>query len=379
MDFGYCPGITAFDKKIAGMFEVRANTKLIKIKHAKNVDEFIEFLDTDTTIVTRPVQDILLGAHGTAKGQLSVTFTDKVIQGIIRSKTPYLVLEFAEAQGLGKLEPATIKTDSNFHIKGCTIGQSKPYVDKLKKVLGVNITITAPKLFQQIAFIDKVGYVEGLGHDFFVTSLTPIPTRPKMIKAFQDKKLKFFDGTTDVPDNLWKKWLPQDVSEGERTAKFNVKLKPTIKFSSSAEFAAFDFKDDIGFVYRKEPTPVYTNSNWTGTSIPTDSAAKKAFLEPLLKADKDYDPTKTDFPIHMWYGFSNVADYLNDWEWTINNPRPKVLQAQGNRYFARIIVPACKLSGKFNELLYNFYPVAGAAQAARTGISQTDTNFYLIV
>ena len=382
MDYGFCPGITPFDIKIADMLAARANTTLIKRSQAKNIEKFVDFLNTDTS-VTRPVQDILLGAHGTAKGQLSVQFTDTKIQNIIWDKTPYNpVLLFADAQGLGKLATGTVQTGSNFHVKGCTIGQNKPYVDRLKKILGGNVTLTAPKLFQQITRLrvnnTDVGFIEALGHDFFVTSTAEIKTRAKMIAAFQAKQLDFFNGTK-VPNNLWKKWLPANVTQGEREAKFNLVLKPAIKFNASTVIGKLNVKDDIGFTYRKETTPIFTNMNWTGTTLPTGNSAIITFLEPQMQADKDYDPTKTDFPIYMIYGFSNVTDYLNDWTWTVVNPRQKVLQAYGERYFARIIVPACKTSGKFNELLYNFYPLPGAVQTALTGISQTDPQFYLIV
>jgi hypothetical protein len=383
MDYAFVPnkGLDAFNRKIYETLKLRPNTTMVERASAATVEDLITFLNDDSS-VSRPISNILIGSHAADRGWISIPFTSKAINGIIKAITEYSTLEFADTNSIARIKPATVATPAIIQIKGCLIGQAKPFVDKLKTVFGGQVTIHAPLFVERLVYLDKSGYVESFAHDFSITSLTPLKTRKDIISAFQARtpKFQFLDGT-NVPDKMWKTWLPATTTlktGGYTETKIKVKLVPAVKISASKEWGALEGKDEMGFTHRLE-THNFGDKNWTGTlPAATDTAGKIALLKPLLAADPLYDITKTKFPLYMRWEFSNLDDFLAGFNWELTALPTKGLNATGTRFFVRILVPICEPSSTTN-LRYNFYPEAGASAPAHNTVPDNDPKFYLIV
>jgi len=383
MDYAFVPnkGLDAFNRKIYDTLKLRPNTTMVERADAKTVEELITYLNDDSS-VTRPISNILIGSHAADRGWISIQFTSRVINGIINNKTEYPTLEFADSNSIARIKPATVQLPATIHIKGCLIGQARPFVDKLKAVFGGQVNIHAPLFFERLVYLDKSGYVESFAYDFSLTSLTPLKDRNDIISAFQTRtpKFQFLDGT-DVPDKMWKIWLPRTTAlktGGYTPSKIKVKLVPPVKRTSTTEWGSLAGEDEMGFTHRLE-THHFNDKNWTGTlPATTNTAGKIALLKPLIAADPLYDITKTKFPLYMRWEFSNLDDFLAGFNWELSAVHPKGLNATGTRFFVRILVPICEPSST-NNLRYNFYPEAGALAAAHNNIPDNDPKFYYIV
>ena len=381
MDFAFVPNkaLDDFNQKIFETLQLRPNTTMVKRADAKNVEELINFLNDDPS-VSRPIGNILIGSHAADKGWISVQFTGRAINGSFQTRTEYSTLEFAETNSIGRIKPATVQLPSTIFIKGCVIGQAKPFVEKLKAVFGGQVNIHAPVFFERLAYLKKTGYVESFAYDFVVTSLKPFKDRSAIISAFQARtpKFQFLDGT-DVPDKMWKTWLPpktdRKTTDDHTPSKIPVKLVPPIKLNAKEEWGSHEGEDPHGFTHRQD-TLVFSVKNWTGTlPAATDIPGKIAFLKPLMAADPLYAHPK--FPMHMRWEFKTLDDFLAGFNWELSAV-PKGLNAVGTRFFVRILVPVCEPSST-NNLKYNFYPEAGAIAPAHNGIPDNDARFFFIV
>jgi hypothetical protein len=382
MDYAFVPnkGVDDFNRKIYAMLKLRPNTTMVERANATTVEDLITYLNNDTS-VSRPIGNILIGSHAADKGWITIPFTGTPINGIVHSRTEYSTLEFADTNSIARIKPATVQTSAIIHIKGCVIGQAKPFVDKLKKVFGGQVTIHAPLFFESLIYLDKAGYVESFAYDFSITSLTALKTRNDIISAFKRRnpKFKFLDGT-DVPDEMWKKWLPDKtpLQQGFTPSKFKVKLVPPIKLNATQEMGALNTTNAMGFTHRVD-TENFSDKNWTGTlPAQTDTAGKIALLKPLMAADPLYDISKTNFPVYMKWESKNVDDFLAGFNWELSAVTPKGLNATGTRFFVRILVPICEPSSSTN-LRYNFYPETGAVAPAHNTVPDNDPKFYYIV
>src|SRR5262245_6331310 len=152
MDFGFAPDGDDHVGNLRSMFERRATTTLINEKNAPGVNtvrQFITHLDGNSK-VTKPVGDLLIGAHANNEGQFFIPMFPGQ-----KGHTKYETLEesLKDATKSIKIPDALIgfTTGSQVthfvHIKGCNLGQAMPFVKKLKEALGGNVKLTVPKLF----------------------------------------------------------------------------------------------------------------------------------------------------------------------------------------------------------------------------------------
>src|SRR5436190_2484197 len=191
MDYGFVPnkGLDDFNRKIYEAIKLRPNTIMVERSDAKTIEELIKYLNDDAS-VTRPITNILIGSHASDQGWLVIRFTDQQINGLYDTRTEYTTLEFADTNSIARIKAATVQLPATIHIKGCTVGQAKPFVDKMKAVFGGQVNIHAPLFFENLVYLDKVGYVESFAYDFTLRTVVPLKKRTDIITALQNRNPK---------------------------------------------------------------------------------------------------------------------------------------------------------------------------------------------
>src|SRR4030095_11609356 len=76
VDYGFAPGRTAQDKRARRLFQRRANTTLVAPKALTTVRGFATHLLTSAP-VTRPIDDVLIGAHANSEGWIFIPMFPK--------------------------------------------------------------------------------------------------------------------------------------------------------------------------------------------------------------------------------------------------------------------------------------------------------------
>jgi hypothetical protein len=177
------------------------------------VEGFLKFLRKPP--FTPPFGDLILVAHGHYFGAYEMQVDHK--HG---SPTQFEELVEADLGDSIRLTAADLEQPDGststitVHLRGCNIGVSRPFVEKLQKAMtptGGTLNMTAPLHFNEFAPVTG-GYLEYLAYDFRVTSPTPFKNQAAVIVAFNTKnpKYQFLNGQY-VPLASWKAWIPAAI------------------------------------------------------------------------------------------------------------------------------------------------------------------------
>ena len=207
------------------MFNRRADTTLISANAKRNtVRRFIKHIENSDSI-SRPVDDHLIAAHANSQGFLFIT----LFRGQ-KGKTQYETIQasMGDPSKSIAIEDATIGYSSGdpitkaFHIKGCNIGQSPPFLSKLKAALGGHVEVTAPKHFHHLDWTPHLGVFEGMSYEFNINRKDPFTSKSDVLSAFKSGGFTRYDGSA-VPNDQWKKWLPRKLSKAQLKKKITLK------------------------------------------------------------------------------------------------------------------------------------------------------------
>jgi hypothetical protein len=231
MDFGFAPDGDDHVGNLRLMFERRASTTLIHAKNAPGVNtvqQFITHLNSNSKI-TKPVDDLLIGAHANNEGQFLIPMFPGQSGHTIYER---LEESLKDAKKSIKIPDTLIgftpgsQTTHSVHIKGCNLGQAMPFVRKLKEALGGNVKLTVPKLFHGATPAPKEGVFEYIGYQFFLKRTTIFPDRKTAIKEWDNAGFTMIDGNP-VTTADWEAIVPTNPNLDWRK-NINSKLGTTI-------------------------------------------------------------------------------------------------------------------------------------------------------
>lgn len=377
MDFGFAPDGDEHVANLRTLFARRATTSLIDGRGLNTVRQFITHLDK-TTAITKPVGDLLIGAHANNEGQFFLPMFPGQ-QGPTKFETLEESLKTAAKSiaipnSLTGFTPGGATTPF-VHIKGCNLGQALPFVTKLKEALGGNVTLTVPKLFHG-ATPSPEGVFEYTGYQFSLKRTQPFPDRKTALAEWDAAKFLLIDGK-QVTTADWERLVP-------RNPNADVRIQVTSQLG-----ATFGKRTTVRTPqqYRVEPI---TFGPWTvpfptPNDVPTGLDDQLLELEIHLKTDPRFQDTHP-YPQFKREGFDRVVEFVSGYNWNCRKVGA-TLRCFGTRMLYMVVlavtdpktVPKDGLIGAGN-LLFNFYPNAGSSLTARTtAIQVSDQRFFVTI
>jgi len=378
MDFGFAPDGDAHVGNLRLMFERRASTTLINAKGVNTVRQFITHLDGNTKI-TKPVGDLLIGAHANNEGQFFIPMFPGQ-----KGTTKYETLEesLKDAKKSIKIPDPLIGFTSGspvthfVHIKGCNLGQAMPFVTKLKEALGGNVKLTIPKLFHGATPAPKEGVFEYIGYQFALKRTTIFPDRKTAINEWDNAGFTMIDGNP-VTTADWEAIVPKNPNLDFRS-DINSKLGTTIGKRKTISTPWEHRVIEITFGPWTVPFP-------TPKDVPKDDSGRLSALESHLKTDKRFQDTHP-FPQFKREGFDRVIEFVSGYDWKCR-PDKNTLICFGRRllYMCAFAVTDPKTipqNGLIRNgtLIFNFYPNAKSTLPAQTtAIQVSDPKFFVTI
>jgi len=377
MDYAFAPGTTGYDNIMKDLFNHRPNTTLVNQAGIIRVDQFIDHLKTSAG-VARPVEDMLIASHGNDGGWLQIQFADIDADGDGNpdTHTTYEVLEIADATNVVEIPAIVRGAASQFHIKGCKIGQdyAVPFVEKIKAALGGAVPVTAPKHFHEVWVRTDLGVLEYLGYDFSVVQATAFANRNALLAAFGAAGLTFIDNSA-IPADFWRTHIPTNISVGRRERRFTINLSPALIPNHGSPINSLRLTIDESF--RHDAERFTFSVNYGSGSPPSSDTAKKADMKTSMAGVPVYQATHP-FPMYARYEYDDLDQFVDGFTWAFSyNSKTHVLRCVGTRHRYTLIVPISDPAT--SNLFYNFYPYAGNPTPVTKQLLESDTRFFLTV
>jgi hypothetical protein len=376
MDFGFAPDGDDIVANMRKMFALRSNTSLIDIRGVSTVRQFINHLEK-TTGTTKPVDDLLLGAHANNEGEFIIPMFPgqkgstkyEILEDSLKDATKSINVD--KVIGFKAGNPIT----HSVHIKGCNLGQAMPFVTKLKEALGGHVKLTVPKLFHG-GTPSPEGVFEYIGYQFFLKRTKKFANRKAAIAEWDNAGFTLIDGNS-ITTADWEALIPPDPNLDVR------------KFINSKLGATFGKRTTIRTPWQHRVLPI-TFGPWTvpfptPKDVPKDESSQLSALESHLKTKALFKDTHP-YPQFKREGFDRVIEFVSGYNWTCR-PDGKDLKCFGERPLYMVAfaitdpktVPQNKLISD-GTLIFNFYPSAKSKLTAQTtAIQVTDPKYFVTV
>jgi hypothetical protein len=379
MDYGFAPGGTGYDKLAQRLLRRKPDTVLVHKRGIRDVEAFIDHLNTDVNI-TKPLGDILIVSHGNATGWMAIDLDSSGLNpdGTSAKRTTYEVLEQSVAVDPHTVEIPAALHDSqpdpvsfDVHIRGCRIGQARPFVEKLKEAFVSASSVTAPKHFHFAGGIgsrrrrSRYGSYEYLSYAFELSRRSKLKSRTQAVNAFHAQGFTFIDGSA-IPKARWKRWIPKKLKRGK--PRRYVKLGQNVGRNHKRLKLRHEFRK------RKEPI-IFPIAGVTEN--PGDRSEREHLFRNFISGLADFQESHP-FPIYAREGFSSLDDFLDGHRWSYKWRKKKELRCVGSRRVYTVIVPI--VDPATQHLLFNLFPASAASGLNLvTNLSHTDNRLFLTV
>jgi hypothetical protein len=396
MDYGFAPGTDPQTIRARRLLDLRDDTE--RRTSGTTVKEFIEDLVTDAG-VTKPVGDLLVGAHGSSEGFMFVAMYPGQVDGDGRpsTHTDFETLEETLAAAarsirvpdelVGFTAPPITHT---LHFKGCNIGRDRadggrtpnaPFLAKFKEALGGHVDVTAPKHFHGLWDLDDGrGLFEYMAYEFVVRTparkvgkaFEGFPDRNALIAALDAAGYSFADGTA-VSLKDWRSVVPKNIG---RSVGFEVTvpLGATLAGLKTLTLATDKSGRKGGRELRVEPV----RFDWAFVppgGVPADTAARLAALRADMETEDRFKATH-DWPAYERVGCTSLDDFVAGHHWSFS-VKDSNLVCVGRRVDYTVLLPIVDRDVTPQNLIFNFYPRPGSSDPQiTTGLVPTDTTFF---
>jgi hypothetical protein len=346
VDYAFAPGTTDQDARLRLLLKARSNTTLRSA--GTSIEDFLNDLNSSSLTA----DDLVVGSHASDEGFLFLALDGS------HNTLPvsYDDLQAVDTSGSIHIPAAVRGPGTKFHFKGCTIGSddSLPFLTLLKSALDNPTQVTAPKFFHGLRELTSVGVFEFMGYNFKLLSKDGFTKTADLVKAYQNATppLTRLDGT-QVPDADIKKWVrPQLVLKpalhDKKPIPFPVKIVPAAGGQNA-------IPDPPAECRSKHET--YTYDLNAGAPPPKDKAAQLAAMRASLSAEPDQQSTHA-YPIYKRLHYDTFDDFFDGQNWTVTVNGNDQHWA-GTHFVYTLVIPVGK-PGTPDELIFNFYPSAGA-------------------
>jgi hypothetical protein len=379
-DYAFVPGTSSFELEMQGVMDHRPQTIRIQDPLVDNLAGFIAALANSTSI-TNPIRHLIVGSHASPEGDLFIPMT-------IASPTiiTYEDLEAAEKSrslviDARLLQPRPVGGSGTaggtaagtliapaLLIRGCRIGNTLPFLNKLKDALGRTVTVIAPKHFHIAAHQARPpAAAEYMGYSFAINRATAFGTKAEAVAAFTRRGFTRIDGSP-VPARSWNDWIPDRTfnNAGDQNLRAAVIIPATRS------------PDTIPARWRHRPRTFLA----TGGSVHlqqdpgTEAGRKKAVRDDLVNNLPRYQASHP-FPEYVRWGYTTMDEFMNGWTWAFNfDSSTKLLHYNATRHEYVVIRPIVDPAN--NNVFMNYYPIGGTGQILEQ-LDPSDTRFFASV
>lgn len=368
-----------YERGVIKYVGLRPQSQILSGPSVNTLVSFISALKTDER-VTHPIRNLIIASHASSSGLLKLPLQVGSAQ----------VITFEDLQALSAtalaisptlMDPRPVDAKGNnippmLHIKGCNIGNdiARPLLLLLKKSLGNNIGVTAPKFFHSLKLVHERKIIrrkvvrslseiwEFFSYEFFLISPTKITSKANLVAAL----LKAFNGPpapgridgSIVPKSDWNRWIPATMPADGKTTSVDVAI--TTSLSTKSKTVSGQLR------YFKR---FFRTNEWHTLSLPADPGSdpdrKNEIKKALLAQDKRFDPSHP-FPFFKRMGLSSIDEFIDrhDWRFKPFDKKKGVLTYSGTRHEYIVLGPVVDPST--NELFMNLFPVSGTPTIAIT-------------
>ncbi len=312
--------------------------------------------------ITAPIRDLVIVSHASAGGFLFFKLFDSSAAGSV---------SFEDLKGylLNASRPTIttriLRQGANVHIRGCNIGNATPFLEKIKRVFGNHVTVTAPKFLTEYGFFQEGSTTtrwESLAYAFTLRRAQQAASRQALITLFRQAHFADVHGTP-IPDANWNTWVPQNIHANSSTTH-----ACTNPVHANAP-AMRDFKYFAPARRRIGPYDLELEEE------PATDAEKRQILRdslPRLESMQD----SYEFPEYEWYGFESAEDLVDSIRWTFtwnDEEDGGLLRCVGSWHEYQVRVP---ITDTGNTLLVNIVDPQNPRQFLRQDLVETDTTFF---
>ena len=377
-----------YEKFLLTYLGLRPQSKILSSSSVDSLSSFKRAIEKGV-LITHPIRHLVIASHASRIGLLALpltvgaakilTFED--LQSAVKSKILEIdpkLLDPRPKDASGTIIPPRV------HIKGCNIGNkiAEPFLKELKKALGGNIAVTAPKFFHSMktvfdvkmrgrAVVSKklVEIWEFFSYEFVIFRTSKLANKADAVAAFLaaakvDPTIVLINGST-VPQTDWEKWIPAALPAENNVASGDVAV--TSSLSTKANSAGTQFR------YRKT---FFLGKEWHQISLPsdpgTDALRKDEIKKQLVANDDKFRPSHA-YPMYARTGFKSIDEYFDSFDWRFKpfDTKKQSLTFSGTRHEYTVLAPI--VDPKTNELFMNLFPVSGAPTIT---LQESDTRFF---
>lgn len=343
-----------FLRNFRKLYKYRPNTCLIP-NNIKTLRVFFNILKGKP----QPIGDIYIAAHGDLAGlDIRPVPKDNFFDDEIEYKHLIMLIEnLTKKPKKTILIPPDLNTGPDgspnpitVHIRGCLIGRSKAYVNKLKAAFGGAVEVTAPKVWSISYHTFAVPFAfEGLGYYFEIIrrepygrgkgekKLTPKELKEKAINEFMNKKpeFEFYDGGGKIPKEFWDKFIPDKLNKSGDYQKYNW-IIPEITYENKRgrKITRKSLRMRVAYI------PEMITEHLAIPDI-NKKPEKKRGKEINDIVQNHLEKISDDFPRHERVGLGSITEYVDAFKWEVKKHKgsKKVLTVSGIGYRYSLLVP----------------------------------------
>jgi hypothetical protein len=413
MDYAFVPGMTPWELFCRMAMQSRPNTDLRPASVTTIPTTVSDFIAQMTGLTA---DNLLLYGHGFRGDYFNVALDQAHLQRIGQGKPVAYYRDVLQAETAGSIRVPVndLATGGAIHLKGCSVGAQRKFLEAFKRALGGHMRVTAPKHFQVFAPLpDRQGVFEyfsptysvrrkslGVNGNDPISSGNPGISAAQLVDEFDGAGFKLVDGTTSIPKAWWEQFIgmstdpfvpPAPGDEPPRIGRF--KLDDRIGLTSATRF---DPDDGPGILYWFPIYLVHSRSNEYSHDIPDFSTkypaavpsdpeyrlatpAEIAILQQELSADPEFTGT---FPMWERAGEPDLPRFLTNRNVSRAYSTDDDAMSFGCwRHSFTVRFPACRsrnVIGAFVVDKFNYYPQASGLPFS-SHLSESDSTLFLTV
>jgi hypothetical protein len=364
MDYAFVPGRTDGEKEARQFFNVRVPKTSLVGDAVKTVHDFTTFLATPGK-VPPPIGDLLIGTHAADEGgYIGVPLFKNQKKLTNQALTNYETLDKTTTDSSLSINIPTSVTQGFVHIRGCNIGKARPFLTRLRQVMGGNVSITAPLFFDEFQHSSRYGSWEYMAYEFVVRNPKDFDKRDDLVDAFKNGGFKLVDNITPVPSAQWEdpKWIPANIKKQNKVPSQTTFGDPIGDRSTIKTFTEF----------RIDRAPFTWNIQYTSGALPPASEYEQR-IRASIESTPLFNKTPPLHPFPGWVrlGYEDLSTFYGQHTWTYW-VKGRTLFARGARTRYTVVQPII-VNGK---VVINFFPLAGKSFTPVVKLNTTDTLYF---
>lgn len=376
-------GRSRYEVALRRMLMNRRETTLVQEPGVVTVEQFIDHLETGGS-VTRPVDDLVIGSHGTDHGWLEIDLDVEPpgVANFARTNPDEVIA--ADASDSIEVPAVLTRPGATFYIRGCKVGQDAGFMELFHAALGGRLPVNAPRFFHHV-HSDRLGAYEFFLYDYQIIRPwdSRFANRAAALAGFAAGGFNAIDNNP-VPADSWRHWIPRN---------FRARRKQRIPIRVSlGQFPGLPPTIDIERVYEYEIETFPELPIHVPGAIPGSDDARRQILRDELRNRPEFQegPGGVPYPDHRRYdrlgpvdtgrnSCTSTDDLIDNFDtgWDLRPRAQHLLVARARRH--KYVVGPPVVHPASGNAVFNFYPHPGSGVDPVRQVADSDPTFFVTV